>query len=380
MRVVRITSKIFVYVFALIGFILVAGFFGVKYGFTKVKGDTDKNNIQYEKLSEEIEQKNKAYLSSDIYQKEIEQKKILCQINVVSYYSSSNAKKIMKVYEDTQDDSLALKMLFAVNIRLDERVNYKKDREKCQNEQYYKSISATSIQNRIEKSEKNEDVFAWINSEDWQVVEAAISKDKDKILVASDKAGIDPRLVVSSCIVEQLRLYYTQREYYEKFFKPLQILGNANKMAWGVMSIKEKTATKIEENLKNKNSEFYLGEKYESILDFKTNDQSNERYIRLTDEKDHYYSYLYGGLYMNQIIKQWDKAEYNISNRPEIIGTLFNLGFDKSVPKENPVVGGSIIEVDGVKYTFGSLSYEFYYSGELSDIFPLESSTTGNKI
>ena len=58
--------------------------------------------------------------------------------------------------------------------------------------------------------------------------------------------------------------------------------------------------------------------------------------------------------------------------RPEIACTLYNVGFAQSKPKADPKVGGSGIAVGDAKYSFGSLGYEFYYSGELLDAFPYE--------
>ena len=67
---------------------------------------------------------------------------------------------------------------------------------------------------------------------------------------------------------------------------------------------------------------------------------------------------------------QWERAGFPIDTRPEIIATLFNIGFDASVPKENPVVGGSEVLIKNNYYSFGAISYDFYYSGELFDLFP----------
>jgi hypothetical protein len=75
---------------------------------------------------------------------------------------------------------------------------------------------------------------------------------------------------------------------------------------------------------------------------------------------------------MKQVQQQWQQAGFDLSGRPEILATLYNLGFPASKPKENPSCGGSRIEVNGRWYTFGSLAYEFYYSGELLDAFPFE--------
>jgi hypothetical protein len=122
----------------------------------------------------------------------------------------------------------------------------------------------------------------------------------------------------------------------------------------------------VEKNLKDPTSPYYLGKEYENILD-KLSEKS--RYEKLTDES-HYYSYLYGAIYVKQLMQQWKAAGYDIKYRPEIIGTLFNVGFPQSKPKPDPKVGGSTIKINGVEYSFGRLAYEFYYSGELMDEFP----------
>jgi hypothetical protein len=36
------------------------------------------------------------------------------------------------------------------------------------------------------------------------------------------------------------------------------------------------------------------------------------------------------------------------------------------------MVGGSGINIKGQRYSFGSVAYEFYYSGELFDLFPFK--------
>ena len=136
------------------------------------------------------------------------------------------------------------------------------------------------------------------------------------------------------------------------------------------MGMKEETAKKIETHLKDKNSPFYLGVNYEDLLDFKTDDISSERFNRLIDSKNHRYSYLYAAIFLKQIMHQWELLGYNISNRPEVLATLFNLGFEKSIPKAEPQVGGAEIEVGGEKYSFGGLAFQFYYSDELLDYFP----------
>jgi len=69
------------------------------------------------------------------------------------------------------------------------------------------------------------------------------------------------------------------------------------------------------------------------------------------------------------MMEQWKKAGFNIDKRPEIICTLFNVGFPQSKPNGSPKVGGSKITIGETKYSFGRLGYEFFYSGELVEYF-----------
>ena len=128
----------------------------------------------------------------------------------------------------------------------------------------------------------------------------------------------------------------------------------------------------IERNLKDRGSVFYLGEKYEHLLDFQTNNIEDERFKRLTSYKNHFYSYLYAALNIKQIKMQWERAGFPIGDRPEILATLYNIGFEVSVPKQNPVVGGSTVMIHRKPYSFGAIAFEYYYSGELFDLFPFK--------
>jgi hypothetical protein len=143
------------------------------------------------------------------------------------------------------------------------------------------------------------------------------------------------------------------------------------------MGMKEATAVQVEHNLVNSTSSYYLGPQYEHLLDFNPVDSANasssieeQRFSKMTDSHNHYYNYLYAALYIKEIEKQWQNAGFPIDNRPEIIATLYNIGFDRSVPNANPQVGGAQITVNGVDYSFGGLASQFYNSNLLTDIFP----------
>jgi len=377
-KVIKIIYRILLYGFATAGLVLVGGYLAVYFKITNVPGIVDLNNAYYDRVAHYYEPMIEVATSSDLTVSEIEKqitslekiKKFkqvnLCKIAVIKNSYPDNAAAIADVYAQKNSEVLLSKMLVAAEIRLKENAELYKDYLACEHAPDNK-IDENILDTIVGASSTN--LYAWADSEEWQVIKKALVKDEANIKKAAQLAGADPRLLVSVCIVEQFRLYFTQRELYEQLFKPLSILANANKMAWGVMSIKEKTAIEIEEHLKDVNSDYYLGADYENLLNFQSTDIAAERYARLADEKNAYYSYLYGSLYIKQFEKQWERAGFPINGRPEILSTLFNIGFKNSRPKENAGVGGSEIEINGLKYSFGALAYEFYYSGELRDVF-----------
>jgi hypothetical protein len=211
---------------------------------------------------------------------------------------------------------------------------------------------------------------SWQSTPEWATLKSAILKDQGVINRASATAGVPARLIVENLIAEQLRFFFDDRESYKKYFEPLKMLGSETQFSWGVMGIKEGTAVVIEKNISDTSSPFYLGIQFQNILNFNTSDIQQERFTRLTDQHDHYYSYLYAGLYIHQIENQWKSAGFDISNRPDIIATLYNVGFANSHPNANPQSGGAIIPLGTQTWSFGSLAKSFYDSNELLNEFP----------
>jgi hypothetical protein len=216
---------------------------------------------------------------------------------------------------------------------------------------------------------------AWKQSEEWIVLRDAIKKDAALINKIAAQTGVPARMIVAPLVSEQLRLYNDQREIFKEFFSKFRVLGDQSQYSWGVMGIKPVTAERVENNLHATTSSFYLGIDFEHMLNFSSStlneeEKGQERLYRLINERDHTYAYLYGALYIKQVIAQWKAAGFDISKRPEIITTLYNIGFENSRPKVNPQAGGSTIKINGVSYSFGGLGYEFYYSDELLTEFP----------
>jgi hypothetical protein len=210
----------------------------------------------------------------------------------------------------------------------------------------------------------------WNQGPEWQNFESAISKDTQVLKRVESETGVPARLIISVVFVEQMRLYFSERQVFKELFAPLKILGTQTQFSLGVSGIKQKTAEQVENNLKDPTSAYYLSDSFAHYLDFKTKDIENERFVRLTDYKDRYYSYLYTALYIKELATEWKKAGFDISNKPEILGTLFNIGFEHSTPNASPQSGGAEIEINNTKYSFGYLAGDFYYSNELTAVYP----------
>ena len=210
----------------------------------------------------------------------------------------------------------------------------------------------------------------WNKSEEWVTLREALIKDSAVINQVSLETGVEARLIASVIVVEQLRLFHSDRELFKKVFAPLKILGTQSQFSWGVSGIKPDTAKTIENNLKDNSSPYYLGKSFEEKLNFKTENIDEERFARMTDYKERYFSYLYTALLMKQVQTQWARAGFPIEKNIGVVTTLFNIGFERSNPKPNPNIGGAEIKIEGKNYSFGGLAEEFYYSNELLDVFP----------
>ncbi len=200
----------------------------------------------------------------------------------------------------------------------------------------------------------------------------AVAKDLPVITKVSKETGVSPRLLVAILVPEQMRLFHSNRPVFKSFFEPLKVLGSQSQFSWGIFGIKDDTARAVENHLITPSSPYYLGKSFEKSLAFITTDTGQERFSRITNEENHFYSYRYTALYVLQIQSQWKKAGYKIDQRPEIIATLWNLGFERSKPHKNPSSGGAVLNINNKNYSFGEIARLFYYSDEMIELFPKE--------
>ena len=211
----------------------------------------------------------------------------------------------------------------------------------------------------------NEPTCGWNNSSEWKVVASGLTKDESTIERVSTETGVPTRMIAAIVVPEQMRFFTSNRESFKKYFEPLKVLGSLTQFSLGVSGIKEDTARAIENHATNPASPFYPGENMNKLIVYPDGSvPATELYNRLTNAQDHYYQYLYTALFIKEVEAQWGNAGFDIHTKPEIIATLFNLGFQASHPKSEPLTAGSIITVGGKNYSYGELGALFYYSNE----------------
>jgi hypothetical protein len=362
---VKFSYRIVLYSFAIYGAFLASVYVAMKFKWTQESGQLDQNNRYFQEMHDKY---NLSFRidSTFLVKKRFE---VLDRIVLLNEFYPTNANYILQVYKSSNDERLALKMLDAVDLRLRFDKRYRRALNKL----------------RATKNDKKQKVsglsaFEWMNVAEWKYFCEALRKDKHYIDSAAKVAGVEARTIVAALVGEQVRLFNSRRERFKEYVAPLKSLSVGTMMSFGPTGIKENTAMKIERYLKDSSSVFYLGKAYEHLLDFDTNevvqhavnDTMSLRVKRLAQYKDHYFSFLYTALFIKQIKTQWERAGFPIDERPEIFASLFNLGYGKSKPKRYPSVGGSVFKVRDEEYTFGGVSFDFYYSGELANLFPYQ--------
>jgi hypothetical protein len=211
----------------------------------------------------------------------------------------------------------------------------------------------------------------WNRTPEWEVVKGGLQKDAGIIARVSRETGVSGRMIAAVVVPEQTRFFTSNREVFKRYFEPLKILGSLSQFSLGVSGIKEETANAIERYANDPSSPFYPGAGMGGLVRYDDGaDHDAELFNRLTDAKDHYYSLLYTALYIKEIEEQWKRAGFDISENPEAIATLFNVGFKASSPNANPRAAGAIIETGGRSYSYGELGGLFYRSSELAGEFP----------
>lgn len=362
-RWLRITYFSFLHVLAAMALFLIGTALAVKFKWTNDSGNVDLNSRYFDKMAGKYNQG----FATDSLSIAKHERQLYQNVGLLSKYYPHNAKVILETYYDTGDITIALRMLDAANLKMKDNKSYQSELRKIE----------------AKLNEQTLSVYPWANYREWKEFCAVVKADKKAIDSVSQITGVESRLIVMCLVGEQIRMFNSSREQFKKYVVPFNRLILTTNRGYGVTGILQNTALKIESNLYDKKSAFYPGEYFQQCLNLKdsfpelvvdTIEAHKHKTIqRLMKGGDHFYSYLYTAFFLREFQAHWEREGFTLAYRPEILGTLYNLGFQKSKPKKNPSVGGSTFNVGDKEYTFGGLCYEFYYSGELQDLFPLTS-------
>ncbi len=357
----RYSYLIILHILSAIALFLILTALAVQFKWTNQKGSIDVNNRYF---SENADRYNQGF-KTDSLSIAKDEYIMFRNIGILAKYYPSNAKIIMKAYYKSNNVAVVLRMLDAINIKM-------KD-----NKSYQKELAGIKVTSDI----KTLSLYPWANCREWKEFSNAVKADRHAIDSVSRLTGVESRFIVMCLVGEQVRMFNSGREAFKKYVTPFNHLILPTNRGYGVTGILEHTALKIESNLFDTKSPFYAGDYFQNVVNLSdsfpelVNDTiAAHKHLtiqRLIKRGDHYYSYLYTAFFLRQFQAHWVKAGYTLENQPEILATLFNLGYQKSKPKKNPEVGGSNFKIGGIEYTFGGICYEFYYSGELQEFFPL---------
>jgi hypothetical protein len=358
-KFLRLTYFTILHLLSIFALFLMLTALAVKFKWTNEKGNVDINNRYFSSMAKQYGTDLKSKKANLAREESI----LLQKIGLLAKYSPLDAAKINNAYFATKEISIAQRMFDAAALLLKDNKLFQKELRKIKAKSNKKSL------------------FEFSNYTVWKTFCDAVRKDKAAIDSASRITGVESRLIVMCLVGEQVRMFNANRERFKQYVYPFSSVILPKNRGYGVTSILEHTALQIEKNLINPKSEFYPGDYFFKTLN--TTDAAPGLVIdsikahqhktiqRLIMGGDHFYSYLYTAFLIRQYQAHWQRAGEDLSYRPEIIGTLFNLGFHKSKPKKNPEVGGSNFTVGNKEYTFGGLCYEFYYSGEMLKDFPI---------
>lgn len=360
-KILKYTYLSTLHILAVVSIFLMFTALAVKFKWTNQSGNIDVNNRYFAQIANKYG-KDLKLDSVDIMK---EQSLLIQKIAVLAKYQPYNAQSILKAFTASENTEVANRMLDAVGLLLKNNKTYMEELQK---------ITEFPDTNRLS-------IFEFSNYKVWRDFCKVVKKDQKAIDSASRITGVESRLIVMCLVGEQVRMFNSGRERFKQYVMPFSHIMMPTNRGYGVTGILEHTAYQIERNLTNKNSPFYPGEYFYKCLNYKQGyphvirggigAHRSKTIQRLIAGGDHFYSYLYTAFLLRQYQSHWEKNNFDLSKRPEILGTLFNIGYHKSKPKAAPEAGGSSFKVGGKVYTFGGLCFEFYYSGELLDLFPI---------
>ena len=244
---------IVVWLFALAGFSIIMAWAVYRLGFTNNSGSVDRNS-RFMLEVDEMESMS----DSTVSQQRVQQRWIQQYVKLAAFsrFYPTNAQLITQAAQYGHDPMLVDRMIAASSLYVEDLSEYN---------QLLSEVNAV-LAKYPQKESGN--VIPWMTGVEWPALKEAIIRDKALITEAGRLTGVEPRLIVGCLIGEQIRLFNSNREKIKKYLGPVKVLNVQSQFSYGVNGIKLSTAKAIEEHLKDPTSEFYMGSRYENLLDY----------------------------------------------------------------------------------------------------------------
>jgi len=178
---------------------------------------------------------------------------------------------------------------------------------------------------------------------------------------ASERFDINPSLIKSAILTEQLRWFFTYRWLMKQVIASQKYMMVMQQMSRWIWWIKAKTARDIEEYIATNHPDYRRDTFAFDSTAWQAID--NERYARLTDIKNYYRQIMYVAANLAMNADQRQEAGTDIRNNPWVLLTLYNIW--ARPPHDNPDIGWAALNIDGQQFSFGWLAMMIYYVLEM---------------
>ncbi|MBU0560654.1 MAG: hypothetical protein KJ799_18780 [Bacteroidetes bacterium] len=164
---------------------------------------------------------------------------------------------------------------------------------------------------------------------------AKLQQRKELIELASEVFDVDSKILSSIIYVERTLNYSWEDDAVDNLLAEAGLNSSI-----GFCQVKMKTAYWIEVQLNKTNSIYYPNDKYKGKLSLSKS--SKEIIEKLNNDS---LNIMYATAYLRIIINRWEKENYPIDNRADILGTLYSTGLFKRngkerLPNRNPKANG----------------------------------------
>ena len=188
----KITYKTIIVLFALAGLFFTGTYLALQFKLTNDKGAVDSNNRYFDEIKDKYNQSFKKDTSKTA-RKEYE---VLHRALILNKYWPKNAELIIAAYQMSGNEKEALRMIDAAELHLQNNKAYL-----LEVAEYNKKLASKS------NTDSTGSIYEWMNIAEWTDFKFAVSKDKTIIDSVAKQTGVEPRLIVSVLVGEQIRLF-----------------------------------------------------------------------------------------------------------------------------------------------------------------------------